>query len=236
MQTVNQQVVLSVADGTEVHAYIAAPAGGDTYPGLLFLQEAFGINPHIRETANRLASEGYVVIAPQLFHRTAAPGAEFAYNDWATINPHFTAITLQGLQADLQAAYQWLQQQPKVAKANIGSIGFCLGGRVSFIANFTLQLQAGVSFYGGGTHNFAGYANQVHAPHLFIWAGLDNHILPEHVEAVTTAMKENNKPFVNVVFSNAEHAFNNNNRPSFNAQASAEAWALTLSFLKNKLQ
>jgi carboxymethylenebutenolidase len=236
MQTVNSQISLHVADGTEAHAYTASPSADGKFPGIILLQEAFGVTPHIKGLADRLAAEGYVVIAPELFHRTAGPGAEFSYSDWGAITPHYTGITLEGLQADLHAAYGWLQGQDNVVKEKIGSIGFCLGGRVSFIANFTLPLSAGVSYYGGGTHAVADRAKDIHGAHLFFWGGLDTHILPEYINAVTTALKEHNKAYTNVVFSDAEHAFNNNERPSYNADASSEAWALTLAFFKNKLK
>jgi carboxymethylenebutenolidase len=75
----------------------------------------------------------------------------------------------------------------------------------------------------------------LHAPHLFFWAGLDKHILPEHIGTVTEAMKQGNKSYVSVVISYADHAFNNDQRHAYNADASKEAWALSMAFFKNKL-
>jgi len=236
MQTQNTLSVLPVDDGTTINIYTAAPEGDGIFPGIILFQEAFGLTGHIRGIADQLAAAGYIVIAPELFHRTAEAGATFSYDDWGTITPHFQAITVPGLQADARAAYQWLLQQPNVLHDKIGSIGFCLGGRVSFIANCTLPLSAAVSFYGGGLHNFANMATEAHGPQLFFWGGSDKSITLEHIDTVTNAMKLHNKTYTSVVFSAAGHAFNNNERASYNADASTEAWALTMAFLKNKLQ
>ncbi len=236
METVTNKIVLNVNDGSVVHAFTAQPSAAGTYPGIILLQEAFGVTPHIQGIAKRLAAEGYVVVAPELFHRTAAPGTELGYTNWDAIMPHYSTLTLEGMQADLEASYTWLQQQDAVIKEKIGSIGYCLGGRVSFIANFTLPLSAAVSYYGGGTHALADRAKDLHAPHLFFWGGLDTHIHAEHIDAVISAVKQHGKSYTNVVFGSADHAFNNDERPNYNADASAEAWAHTLAFFKSKLK
>lgn len=218
-----------------MNTYIAAPEGANRHPGIILLQEAFGITSHIRAVANRMASEGYVVIVPELFHRTA-PGIEFDQNNLEATKPHYTAVTTETIQEDVRACYTWLQQQDNVMKEKIGSIGFCLGGRASFITNFTVPLSAAITYYGSGIQNMTDKIKDLHAPHLFIWGGQDQHILPEHVAAVAEGMKQANKPYVNVVISYAGHAFNNNQRANYNAQASKEAWAISMAFFKNKLQ
>ncbi|MGA9385870.1 MAG: dienelactone hydrolase family protein, partial [Candidatus Sulfotelmatobacter sp.] len=73
------KVELTVSDGTRMAAYVARPEQGGPHPGLLLFQEAFGVNHHIRSVSDRFAAEGYVVIAPELFHRTAPPGFEGSY-------------------------------------------------------------------------------------------------------------------------------------------------------------
>ena len=228
-------VTLPVADGTEMRAYAAFPSSTGPVPGILLLQEAFGVNHHIRSVADRLAAAGYAVVAPELFHRTAAPGLEIAYNDFPSAAPHFQGITVEGLTADVQAAHRWLQAQALVMGDKIGSIGFCLGGRVSFLANAVLPLAAGVSYYGGGTHLLKDRAPELHAPHLFFWGGLDAHIKPEHIAEVTEAVAAAGKSFINTVISYADHGFHCDERPSYHPQVAAEAWALTLAFFQEKL-
>ncbi|OON66990.1 dienelactone hydrolase family protein [Hymenobacter sp. CRA2] len=231
-------VELSVADGTTMQAYTAFPEAAATtaVPGIILLQEAFGVNAHIRDVADRLAAAGYAVIAPELFHRTAAPGFEISYDDFPSAAPHFHGITPEGLTADLHAAHAWLQaQQGRVQADKIGSIGFCLGGRVSFLANAVLPLAAAVSYYGGGTHTLAGRAAELHAPHLFFWGGQDKHIPKEQVDTVTAALDAAGKPYVNTVISYADHGFHCDARGSYHPEAAKEAWALTLAFFAEKL-
>ncbi|WP_045689726.1 dienelactone hydrolase family protein [Hymenobacter sp. AT01-02] len=228
-------VALTASDNTHLQAYTVMPATAGPHPGIILLQEAFGVNGHIRNVADRLAAAGYAVVAPELFHRTAAPGLEIPYNDFPSAMPHFSAITPEGLAADVQAAYDWLQAQDNVTD-KIGSIGFCLGGRVSFLANAVLPLAAGVSYYGGGTHLLKDRAPDLHGPHLFFWGGLDQHISKEQVAEVTAAVDAAGKPYINTVISYADHGFHCDERPSYHPQAAAEAWALTLAFFQEKLR
>jgi carboxymethylenebutenolidase len=235
MSTPNS-LVLPVADGTSMHAYVAQPQNPASAPGIILFQEAFGVNGHIRNVADRLAAAGYVVVAPELFHRTAAPGLEIPYAEFAThAMPHYGAITPEGLAQDAQAAYDWLLAQPNVQHDKIGAIGFCLGGQVAFVANAALPLQAAVSYYGGGLHTRTALAKDLHAPHLFFWGGLDAHISKENIQTIIDAVDATGKPYINTVISYADHGFNCDERPSYSPEAAAEAWAFTLAFFKEKL-
>ena len=225
-------VSLPISDGTTMAAYVAYPAKGvGNFPGLLLFQEAFGVNHHIRNMADRFAKEGFVVIAPELFHRTAPKGFEGSYTDFQAVMPHYSAITNEGLEADMQASYQWLTEQ-HIAADKIFSIGYCLGGRVSFLANTVLPIKAGISYYGGGVDQLAEKAVDVHGKHLFFWGGKDQHIKPENINTITTALDEAGKDYINVKFSYADHGFSCDERASYHATATKEAWALTLAFLK----
>lgn len=232
-----QKVTLTVSDGSTMQAYVSMPEGKGPFPAVMVIQEAFGVNGHIRNVADKIAKEGYVAIAPEMFHRTAGAGLEIPYNtDFSVIMPHFQAMTNEGMAADIKACYDWLQKQANVVHNKIGCIGFCLGGRVSFIANATVPLAAAVSYYGGRTEAIAHMAKDLHGPHLFFWGGQDTHILPEHVNTVIEAVKAANKPYTNVVISYAGHAFSCDERPSYNAKAASEAWAMSIAFFKNNLQ
>jgi carboxymethylenebutenolidase len=227
-------ITLSV-EGEEMDAYIALPVGEGTFPAIILLQEAFGVTQHIRNIAERLCKEGYAVIAPDLFHRTAKR-LEVGYTDFASVKPHFLAITNEGLEADLKSCYDWLQQQENVNHQKIGSVGFCLGGRVSFLANSVLPLTAGVSYYGGGLDTLADKAVDLHAPHLFFWGGKDTHILPENIDRIISAVKSAGKDYVSTVISYADHGFNCDERSSYHPLAAKEAWATTLKFFENRLK
>ena len=228
-------VNLKVADGTDMEAYTAIPedAAGRNAPGLILIQEAFGVNHHVRDVADRFAAQGYVVIAPEIFHRTAPPYFEGSYGDFQAVMPHYGAITNEGLEADLKASYHWLRHNELVNPENIFSVGYCLGGRVSFLANAVLPLKAAASYYGGNIKEVAGKAATVSGPHLFFWGGLDKHIGQDQIDMVIKAMDAAGKDYINVKISYADHAFFCDERPAYNEKAAKEAWALTLAFFEN---
>jgi carboxymethylenebutenolidase len=229
---VKERTELSVADGTRMAAYVARPEQDGPHPALLLFQEAFGVNHHIRNVTDRFAAEGYVVIAPELFHRTAPSGFEGSYADFPAVMPHAKAVTTETAELDLRSAYEWLSSNAQVRSNEISSVGFCMGGRVSFIANSVVPLRAAVSFYGGGiVPRLLDRAAKLQAPSLLIWGGLDKHITPEHRTAVAEALSAERKIYVNVEFSGADHGFFCDERASYEPRSARQAWALTLEFL-----
>lgn len=227
---------VKVSDGTEIELYVAMPEGAGPFPAIIVLQEAFGVNDHIRDITERFCAEGYAVVSPDLFHRTAHR-IEVAYTDFATLAlPHYLALTVEGLTADLEACYDWLAFQKNVMQEHIGSVGYCLGGKVSFLANSVLPLSAAVSYYGGGVEQLADRAGSLSGAHLFFWGGKDEHVTKEHAESITAAVAAAGKDYTSVTISYADHGFNCEVRPSYHPLAAKEAWAHTLAFLENRLK
>jgi carboxymethylenebutenolidase len=227
-----ETITLNVADATTMNAYVATPEGPGKAPAIMVFQEIFGVNPNIRNIAERFAAIGYVAIAPELFHRTA-PGFITSYSDLQACMPHMQAMTPDGNIADARAAYDWLQKNPRVAPNATASIGFCMGGRVSFLANSALPLSAAISFYGTAiAPGFLSRAAQQHGPALFFWGGLDTRITRDQTRAVMDAMTEAKKTFVNVDFSDADHGFFCDARANHNERAARQAWDLLVAFLK----
>jgi len=229
-------VNLDVADGTSMRAYVARPQNGRTHAGLLVFQEAFGVNAHIRDIAERLAREGYYALAPELSH-CAAPGFEGAYTNFEAAMPHMRALKEQNLEADARSAYVWLRENLGAMETPIACMGFCLGGRVSFLTNSLLPVKAVVSFYGSGIApnpmgpGLLNRAGDLHTPQLMFWGGLDQHIGPEQTQTVAAALHTAGKPFVTVEFSDADHGFFCDARPAYNPAAAQQAWALIHAFL-----
>jgi carboxymethylenebutenolidase len=227
-------VELEVAGSTPMSAYVARPASNGPHPGLIVFQEAFGVNSHIRDVAERFAEQGYVAIAPELFHRTAPPGFEVGYGDFPSVTPHYQALTPEGAEADARAAFAWLQSEFQVNRDEISCVGFCMGGRVSFLTNSVLPFRSAVSFYGGGiAPALLDRAPKMHGPLLLIWGGLDKHITAEHRKAITDALNAQNKTYVNAEFSDAGHGFFCDDRSAYQPRAARQAWALTLEFLRS---
>ncbi len=152
-------------------------------------------------------------------------------NNFPLLAAHFQSITVNALINDSTAVYNWYV----VLKDKIGCIGFCLGGRASFVANSALPLSASVSFYGGYTHAVSHLAATLHGPQLFFRAGKDQHIKPEHVHTVIESVKNAGKDYINVGISYADHGFFCDARAAYHAEAARDAWCMVKSFLKNKL-
>jgi carboxymethylenebutenolidase len=228
-----EKIELNVTDTPPMSAYVARPEDDVKHPGLIVFQEAFGVNAHIRDVTERFAREGYIAVAPELFHRTAPPGFEAAYGDMEAIAPHRKGVTVGGQEADIRATYDWLRSNAKVKADEIFCVGFCMGGRAAFLANSCVPVRKAVSFYGGGiAPGLLDRAAKLSSPMLLIWGGLDKHITVEHRRAVSDALTAAQKDFVNVEFANADHGFFCDMRASYNASAARQAWALTLEFLR----
>ena len=215
-------------------------AGNHPRAGLIVFQEIFGINPHIRDIADRFAAEGYLSIAPELFHRSG-PGFESGYTDMAQGIGHMQQLSDAGLAADIRAAFDWIQAASPAKKIPTAATGYCMGGRASTLAAMTVPLACGISYYGGGiapspfNPGLIGRLNEIQAPMLFFWGGLDGFIKPEHVKMVTDGMRAASRPPARWRFSDADHGFflRRRARQLPSAKAASEAWAITLAYLKN---
>jgi len=222
-----------------MRAFVAHPSGPPAV-GLIVFQEAFGVNAHIRDVTTRFAQEGYLAIAPELFHRTGA-GFEGNYTDFAAVMPHFKGLSDAGLEADIRAAFDWLQSASASKSLLTGAVGYCMGGRAACLAGLTVPLGCTISYYGGGiapSQYFPSLLDRLkdlRSPILLYWGGRDQHIGPEQIQAVTGALRAAGKPFVNVEFSTADHGFFCDARASYHALAATQSWALTLAFLKSHL-
>jgi carboxymethylenebutenolidase len=229
-----EKIELKVTDAPPMSAYVSGPDSEGPHPGLIVFQEAFGVNAHIRDVTERFAREGYLTVAPELFHRTAPPGFEAGYGDWSMISPHYQAVTAESLEADICASHDWLKSNSLVKAGEISCIGFCMGGRAAFLANSVVPVRKAVSFYGGGiVPVLLDRAAKLQSPMLLIWGGLDKHITAEHRRAAADALTAAQKDYVNVEFSQADHGFFCDARATYNASAARQAWALTLEFLRS---
>lgn len=228
-----EEIVLTVQGGGEMPAALVRPRGTAT-AGVLLFQDAYGVNDQLRDIGARFAGLGCLAILPELFHRTGH-GIVAAFDD--SRNPLRVrakdALTLDGLAADAEAAYRHLVQAEGLAPNRIVAVGFCMGGRVAFLANARLPLAASISFYGGGiAPDLLALAAQQRGRLLMIWGGNDSHIAAADRRAVEDALAHAGKSNVQVVFSQAKHAFFAERHPDHDPLAASAAWALVVAFLE----
>ena len=209
--------------------YLALPPAGRG-PGLVLFQEIFGVNAHIRGVAEQYALDGFVVLAPDIFWRQA-PRVELGYEGTdrqrgvAIMQSMVAAETL----ADIGSAVATLRARPETAGAKLGAFGFCLGGRLAYLAAATTAVDAAVPFYGGGIHSQLERAPSVHCPIQFHYAGHDDNIPPAAVESVRQAFA--GKAAEVHVYPEAHHGFNCWARGAYHAPSAALAHGRATAFL-----
>ncbi len=133
----------------EIDAYLAKPEAAGVYPAVIVIQEIFGVNEHIRDITEKIAKEGYIAIAPAIYQRQA-PGFEVGYGDEDVKLGREYKVKTQAkeLISDIQATIDYLFAMPEVKQEGVGTIGFCFGGHVVYLAAILERVKATASFYG----------------------------------------------------------------------------------------
>jgi carboxymethylenebutenolidase len=221
-----QNINLTAADGFELGAYVAQPAG-DAKGAVVVIQEIFGVNQHIREVTDGYAEAGFYAIAPKIFDRIERD-IELGYEeaDMGTgIELAFQKLDHAKALGDIQTAINAAAEHGKV-----GVVGYCFGGLMTWLAACDLEgVAAASSYYGGGV---AGQMDKSpKCPVIMHFGELDAHIPMSDVEAVRAA-----QPETPVYVYNADHGFNCNHRGSYDADAAALALQRTLDHFNTHLQ
>ena len=216
------------ANGHETAGYLATPATGGGR-GVVVIQEWWGLVPHIEDVANRFAAEGFVALAPDLYHGEKASGPDQA-------GKLMMAMNIERAEQDLRGAIDYLRQQPGVTGSKVGTIGFCMGGALSlFAASKNPVVGACVVFYGGHPH-VKPDLERLEAPVLGLYAGKDGFVTPESVAALDRQLTTLGKRHEFHTYPNADHAFFNDTRPEvYDPDAAADAWTKTLAFFRREL-
>lgn len=228
----------------QIDAYLAEPGNEGTHPAVIVIQEIFGVNIHIRDVTERLAKEGYVAIAPALFQRTA-PGFEGGYTpeDVQVGRKYKDQTKADELLSDIQATIAYLRTLPNVKADAIGSIGFCFGGHVVYLAATLADIKGTASFYGGGiaTSTPGGGAPtitrtpEIKGPIYAFFGTKDTGIPIEQTEQVEADLQKHQIPH-QVFRYEAEHGFFCDRRSSYNPEAAADAWKHVLELFQQNLQ
>lgn len=218
--------------------YYVAPKTKEAVPAIVVIMEAFGLNANIKDVCNRLARSGYAALAPDFYH-----GAVFSYQDLSGAIAKLKSLKDESVMAEFGKSLEFLGRQKTVRPKGMGVMGFCMGGRYSFLANATYpqQIGAAVSFYGGGIapqdrDDVAGRQSllkktqQMQSPIMLMYGAEDSYIMAAEHERIVRALSQAKKRYAINVFPGAGHGFMSDRRDSYNPVAAAEAWDLTMAF------
>jgi carboxymethylenebutenolidase len=217
------------SNGGRDNGYLSAPPGG-TGPGILVIQEWWGLNSHVRDVADRFAAEGFVALAPDLYH-----GKETREPDEA--GKMMMALNVQQAAKDLRGAATYLLGEGGATGPRVGVVGFCMGGMLALYAGTVAPEQVGavVDFYGGHPNVKPDYA-ELQAPVLGLFAEKDDFVTPQVARGLQTQLQGLGKQIEIHVYPGVDHAFFNDERPEVYApQAAADAWRRTLGFFRRHL-
>jgi carboxymethylenebutenolidase len=216
------------SNGGNASGYLARP--GRPGPGIIVIQEWWGLVPHIEDVAERFAHAGFVALAPDLYHGKTTSSPDEA-------GKLMMSLRIDEAARDIDGAVSYLLARPEVNAAKAGVIGFCMGGALSlYAASRNRKIGACVVFY--GIHpNVKPDLSALEAPVLGIYAGKDSFTPPSAVAELDRALNAHGKRHEFHSYPGADHAFFNDTRPAvYDAEAAADAWAKTLAFLTRELQ
>lgn len=216
------------ANGRESQGYLATPPGAKG-PGVVVIQEWWGLVPHIKDVCDRLANEGFVALAPDLYHGETTKSPDEA-------GKMMMALRIDEAEQDLRGAVQHLRAQPSVQPRKLGTIGFCMGGALSlFAASRNPEVDACVVFYGGHPNVKPDLAN-LRAPVLGIYAANDTFVSPEVVRRLDAELTRLGKRHEFHTYPGVDHAFFNETGKNYDANAASDAWRRAVEFLTQELK
>jgi len=215
------------SNGGTTQGYLATPTSGKG-PGVLVIQEWWGLVPHIKRVCDRLAAEGFSALAPDMYHGKTADEPDGA-------GKLFMALNIAQAEKDLGGAAKYLGQQSSTAK--VGCVGFCMGGQLALFAG-TLNPNVGavVDFYGIHPNVKPDYA-KLSGPVLGLFAEKDGFVTPQTAREVDAAIKKAGKQSEIHIYPNVDHAFfNEDNTGAYNKAAADDAWRRTITFFRQHLK
>ena len=214
--------------GGKTGGYLATPKqrGG---PGVIVIQEWWGLVDHIKDVCDNFADEGFVALAPDLYHGKTTKSPDEA-------GKLMMAMRIDEAERDLSAAVQYLLTLDSTTSEKVGVVGFCMGGALAlYTATKNSQIGASIVFYGGHPKVKPDLPN-LHAPVLGLYGEKDGFVTPELVHELERQVKALGKQIEVVIYPGADHAFFNDTRPEvYNAEAAADSWRRTIAFLRENL-
>ncbi len=215
------------SDGHTCQGYLAAPAGGKG-PAIVVIQEYWGLVPHIEDVVERFAKEGFLAVAPDLYHGNIAKSPDDA-------GKMAMELDADRAQKEIAGAGAYLLKRPECTSKTYGVIGFCMGGGLAqYDATRDPNVGAAMSFYGGFKKVEMQWDN-LRAPLFLIYGENDKGVPAEQGRELEKKLKAMGKDVTLKVYANAGHAFFNDTRPAYNPEAAKDSWKKALDFFRKNI-
>jgi carboxymethylenebutenolidase len=214
-------------NGHMTQGYLATPAAGKG-PGIVVIQEWWGLVPHVKNVCDRFAAEGFSALAPDMYHGKTASEPDEA-------GKLFMALNIAQAEKDLTGATRYLASQSSTSK--LGTVGFCMGGQLALFAGcLEPRIGAVVDFYGIHPNVTPDYT-RLSGPVLGLFAEKDAFVTPETARGVEAAIKKAGKTVEIHIYPGVDHAFfNDDNAAAYDKTAAADAWRRTLAHFRANLK
>ncbi|MGH3685472.1 MAG: dienelactone hydrolase family protein [Pseudonocardiaceae bacterium] len=224
------QNVTFASNGSRAHGYLALPTGGSG-PGVVVIQEWWGLTSHIADVTNRLAAEGFVALAPDLYGGATT-------HDGDEAGKLMQGLPVDQAARDLGGAVDYLLGHDAVTSSTLGAVGFCMGGGFVLVlaAQQGERIGAAVPFYGVLSEAYPSFAN-LSAPLLGHFGERDEFVSPDRVHALAATIEQQSGRVPDFRFYPAGHAFFNDENllGTYDPEQAAKAWDATLRFLRKHL-
>jgi carboxymethylenebutenolidase len=222
-------------DGRNFSAYVSKPESQGSHPGLLLIQEIFGVNKNMRSIADRYSKAGFYCAVPDLFWRLET-GLELDPAKEAEMQKAFDLYgkfdVNEGIK-DLQSTMETMRALPDLAD-RVGCIGFCLGGKLAFLMATRTDIDCIVSYYGVGIEHDLAEADKIKKPVLMHIAEKDQHVPPEAQRAIKQKLSHDRNVLIHT-YAGCDHAFARKDGDNYNQAAANLADERTMAFLKEHL-
>ncbi len=216
--------------------YVSRPAGPGRFPAVLVLQEIFGVNTYVRRMADRIAAEGYVAVAPDLFHRQGDRW-EGRYDDFEPALERMQRFDDEVCLQDMDPILEAVRGRADVQGERTAVVGFCLGGRLAYSMACTKDIQASAAFYGVGIPGPPlAKTGGLGCPLLLFFAEKDQHALVTDAAIIERALAAQGKKADIVIFPGVDHGFFNDEREAFDPPTASAAWERLRLFLDRHLR
>ena len=216
------------SNGGTAYGYLAVPASGSG-PGVVVIQEWWGLNDQIRGMTDRFAQEGFTALAPDFYHGTVV-------NEPDEAGKLLMALNIDGVAKDARGAAQFLAQHAATRGSRVGVVGFCMGGQLALLAGTVAPNEIGAVVDMYGVHpNVKPDYSKMQAPVLALFAEKDGYVPPEARDALAHEMEKAGVRYETFVYPGTDHAFMNENNASFDKAATEDAWRRILAFFRREL-